>query len=88
MRNLILILVIISALSVGCTENSRAKSFGGTMTVDLKPGQKLVTATWKEQALWYLTRPMREGEVPETHEFIESSALGIYEGKVILHESK
>ena len=36
-------------------------------------GEKLEQVTWKMDAFWYLTRPMREGEVPETHTFQEKS---------------
>ncbi len=70
-----------------CTSNTKARAYGGTMTVDLPVGEKLVTATWKEANLWYLTRPMRSGEVPENYTFKEKSALGMIEGKVILNES-
>ena len=72
----------------GCTENQRAKSFGGSMTKNLPKGHKLVTATWKESQLWYLSRPMRNDEVPETYEFIEISNFGLMEGKVVFVESK
>lgn len=41
----------------------------------------------KEFDLWYATRPMREGEIPETTTFQEKSALGIVEGTVIFIES-
>lgn len=70
----------------GCTENDRAKSFGGTMTIDVPAGQKLVTATWKESQLWYLTRPSRDGEKPEVSTFRENSRFGAVEGKVIFKE--
>jgi len=74
-------LIAIFLLS-NCTENSRAKSFGGTMTVELPPQTKLVTATWKETELWYLYRPMRQGETPETSVFQENSSFGMWEGTV------
>lgn len=74
-------LIAILLLS-SCTENTRAKSFGGTMTVELPPQTKLVTATWKETELWYLYRPMRQGETPETSIFQENSSFGMWEGTV------
>lgn len=83
---------ILSILAVfaltACTQNERAKSFGGSVSVPLPAGQKLITATWKDHELWYLTRPMRAGEFPETHTMIEDSSWGIIEGKVIFSESK
>jgi hypothetical protein len=75
-----------TAYMAGCTANDMAKNWGGTMTVELKPGTKLDSVTWKEDELWYLTRPMREGEQPEVWTFREKSSLGIQEGTVILKE--
>ena len=70
----------------GC--QSVTKSFGGSMTLKLEPGVKLEEITWKEDSLWYLTRPMRDGEEPETHTFQQSSEFGIFEGTVTVVESK
>lgn len=47
------------ALMTGC-QQTMAKSFGGNMTLTLDPGQKLELITWKEDSLWYLTRPMQK----------------------------
>lgn len=74
--------------STSCTENVMAKSWGGTATVDLPKGTKLVGATWKDAELWYLYREMREGESPETHTLKEQSNYGVLEGQVIFKESK
>ena len=74
-------------LFTSCTQNERAKVFGGTMTVKLPMGQKLTTMTFKEVDLWYATRPMREGEIPETTTFSEKSSWGLVEGTVIFIES-
>jgi hypothetical protein len=82
---LILSLIIICG---GCTAQQRAKQFGGTITIDLPPNQKLVVATWKDMDLWYLTRPMRKGEIPEKSIFTEDSSYGIFEGEVIFNETK
>jgi hypothetical protein len=71
-----------------CTENLRAKQYGGTATVSLTPNQKLVNATWKDQELWYLTRQMRANETPETFTLTEQSSFGLIEGKVVFSESK
>ena len=55
-------LFVVAALAlvmVSCTDQQRAKSFGGTSTVELPSGEKLVNVTWKGEAdLWYLTRKM------------------------------
>lgn len=54
--------------------------------MDLEPGEKLEEITWKDDSLWYLTRPMREDEAPETHVFQQSSQFGIFEGSVTVIE--
>ena len=89
-NNLFLFALIITGLAfaIGCTQNQRAKSFGGTATENLPAGQKLVNATWKEDHLWYLTRPMHTNDVAENYTFKESSSWGILQGTVILKETK
>lgn len=86
---LALVPIISLILGTSCTEKQRAKAYGGTATIELKPKHKLVDATWKGEAdLWYLARPMREGEVAETYAFQEDSNYGFLEGTVIFKESK
>lgn len=89
-KNMLSLLVVAGLLigAVGCTENSRARSFGGTMSENLPRGQKLVTATWKESHLWYLTRPMASNETAVTSTFHEQSSWGMLQGTVIFIESK
>lgn len=72
----------------GCTQNARTKAFGGSMTVELPKGTKLVNATWKESQMWYLTRPMHDGETAETFTFKEKSSFGMMEGTVTFKETK
>ena len=48
MRKILLCLVVLIASLTSCTENQRARQFGGTITIELPPGEKLVMATWKE----------------------------------------
>lgn len=73
---------------MACSENEMAKSFGGTMKLDLPCGEKLTEITWKDTDLWYATRPMRVGEEPETTTFHADSSLGMMEGKVIVKECR
>jgi hypothetical protein len=72
---------------VACTQNERAKNFGGESTARLAPCQKLIIATWKDDNLWYLTRPFRDGEKPETFTFKEDSSFGMWQGTVTIVES-
>lgn len=79
------ILLISTALCLtGC--QSTARNFGGDITLELDPGLKLEEITWKEDSLWYLTRPMREDEFTETHVFNQSSEFGVFEGSVTVIE--
>ena len=88
-KSMVCLLLLTALLTVGCTQNQRARKFGGTMTVNLPKNTKLVNATWKEgNDLWYLTRTMKEGEQPERLEFIEDSSVGMFNGKVVFVESR
>jgi hypothetical protein len=87
MKKLTIALVILAAMT-GCTQQQMAKSYGGTVTIQVPKGQKVVSATWKEADLWYLTRPMRQDEQPETQTLRESSGFGVMQGTVILQESR
>lgn len=89
MKNKIIVFCLIAIIAImafaGC--HTVTKSFGGSMTVELEPGQKLEEITWKEDdSLWILTRPFREGEEPETHTFYEDSEWGVLEGTVTIIE--
>ena len=81
------LLALASAMLFSCTSNEMAKQYGGSTTINLPAGHKLVTATWKNSDLWYLTRPMRAGETAETSSFHEDSNYGIWEGTVNFVES-
>ena len=79
-------ITIICIILTGC--NPVARKMGGDMTVQLKPGEKLVNITWKESSLWFLTRPMRANETAETYKFKEDSTWGVLEGTVTIVEQK
>lgn len=82
-----IILILITLVSMaGC--QGAARSLGGSMTMELEPGEKLEMITWKGDSLWYLTRPMTEQDKPETHTFKESSEFGVFEGTVTIVETR
>lgn len=73
---------------VSC-EQYVSRELGGNVTIKLQPGEKLVEATWKDDAnLWYLVEPMDSDYVPKTKVFKESSLYGVMEGSVTFVESK
>jgi hypothetical protein len=84
----VLAIALVTITLASCTENARVKSWGGEGTINLPKGQKLVTITWKETQVWYLTRPMNSTDKAETYKFQEESSLGVMEGTYNIVESK
>ena len=80
--------ITLGFILMGCTSNTRARHWGGTMTINLPAGQELMEATWKDNNLYYLTRPMEPDYVPVTKTFHEDSRLGVIEGTVIFIETR
>ncbi len=80
--------IIILINIVSCTQQQRAKQFGGTTVENLSPGRKLINLSWKDSHLWILTRSMTVSDVAEVYEYKESSRLGILNGIVIIKETK
>jgi hypothetical protein len=88
MKKAILSLAAIAMIAVSCTENARVKQWGGEGTINLPKGRKLVNVTWKENQVWYLTRPMNSADSAETYQFQEESSWGVVEGTYNIIESK
>jgi len=74
-----MILVAMVVMS-SCTENVRARHFGGTETLALKPNEKVLNVTWKDNEMWVCTQDTITGVVY----FREKSSWGVMEGTVIL----
>jgi len=79
MKKLILF-VAASIVFTSCTENARARKFGGTEVVDMKPNEVVLNVTWKESNMWICTKDTVTGIVY----FREKSSWGVMEGQVIL----
>lgn len=84
-------LVLSLALFVGCTQQDRAREFGGTAKVEVPADQKFVNITWKTTGkgtanLWILTRNRAHSDTKETYTFRESSSWGVLEGTVLIVE--
>ena len=77
---------LITTMLTGC--QGATKSFGGSMTIELEPNTKLELITWKDDSLWYCTRPMREDDIAETHTYQQQSEFGVFEGTVTIVETK
>ena len=91
MKKKLMIMALVAGLLstlFSCTENARTQAFGGSMTVHLPKGEKLLMATWKETDLFYLTEPMDSNYVPKTKTFREKSSYGMLEATIAFIESK
>jgi len=86
MKRIALLALALSILPTACTQQQRARALGGTADVEIKAGHKVIGVGWKKDALWILTRPMHDGEVPEVALLTESSSFGVIEGHVRLVE--
>lgn len=82
MKTLLIILTLIACVCIGCTENERARSWGGTEKIELNQHEILLNITWKGTDMWLLTIDTT------THikHFRERSTLGIMEGEIIIQE--
>ena len=90
MKKKILAIMIMGVMCIGLLTGCQGatKSLGGSMTLELEPNTKLELITWKDDSLWYCTRPMREDEEAETHTYQQSSEFGVFEGTVTIIETK
>ena len=89
MKGLFVGLLLTSAFSlIGCTENTRARVYGGTGKYDVPANEKVVNVTWKESDLWILTKPMKEKDTADVYYFREESTFGVWEGTYIIQEHK
>lgn len=90
MKKRVVIALTAICMAVVCLTGCQAvtKDYGGEMTVNLEANQKLEEVTWKDNSLWYLTRPMTDEDVAETHSFQQQTDLGVFEGTVTIVESK
>ena len=73
--------------AVGC-ENYTTKHWGGTMTINVEPGYKVTSATFKEDEFWYFVEPMDSTYVPSQKKLVEKSKHGVFEGTIIFNETR
>ena len=75
-----MVILVTMVVMSSCTENSRARSFGGTETLSLKTNEVVLNVTWKENHMWICTQDTTDGVVY----FREKSSWGVMEGTVII----
>lgn len=81
MKKLLITLFIAATFLISCTDNQRARSWGGTEEITLKPNQVLLTITWKEANMWVVTRDT----ITNICYAQEKSNLGWVEGTIIIN---
>jgi hypothetical protein len=74
----LLFIALVALLLLSCTDNQRARNFGGKEVVELPKNRILLNATWKETDLWLLTKDTITNQIY----FNESSNWGILEGSI------
>jgi hypothetical protein len=81
MKKLEFTIVLLLAIIIGgCTENQRARSFGGNEEISIKANEKLINVTWKGDNMWVLT----EDTITHVKYFRESSSFGVWEGQITI----
>ena len=85
-RRMFVVFAVIMMLT-SC-ENLVTRNFGGSQTIELEKGQRLVEITFKDNDLWILTEPMDSDYVPKTKTFYEDSNLGVMQGKITIVEQR
>lgn len=78
MKKLVILLGLSLAL-LSCTDNIRARRYGGTEEVKLPQNCVFINSTWKESELWITV----EDTLTNQFYMYEKSSLGLMEGKII-----
>lgn len=83
MRKLLILCLslLFAALAVeSCTDNQRARTWGGEETIYLQDNEQFVNITWKQDNLWLIVQDTSTGEFYAR----ESSSFGLMEGRVVI----
>ena len=80
----ILLLVATMFATTSCTDNQRARNFGGSEKVEIPKGQVFVNATWKDDDMWIVTKDTSNGDF----HFYEKSSWGLIEGDITFTHTK
>lgn len=76
-------MVAITLLALAsCTDNQRARKFGGTETIKIEPQEKFINITWKQNNLWVIVQDTITGTIYAK----EKSSFGVMQGKVIIQK--
>lgn len=79
MKKIIFIIITLFVLS-SCTDNQRARSFGGEEVIKLEPNEEFVNITWKQDDIWIIVKDKTNGKFYAR----EKSSFGVMEGRIII----
>lgn len=82
------IFICLLAIATVSCENYTTKHWGGTMTINVEPGYKVTSATFKDDEIWYFVEPMDSDYTPKEKKLVEKSKYGALEGTIIFNETK
>ena len=80
MKKLLLCFGLAAFTLMSCTENQRARNFGGNETINLQPNEEFVNITWKQDDIWIVVKDKNTGKFYAR----EKSSFGMMEGKIII----
>lgn len=81
MTKLLVVAMTLLALT-SCTDNQRARNFGGTETILLEPTEKFINLTWKEDDIWIIVQDTVTG----VYYAREKSSFGVMNGRVVIEK--
>lgn len=90
MKKILFIIAAVATITLfsSCTEQERARMYGGNTTINVPAGYKVTSATWKENDIFYFIEPMEADYTPKEKVFVESSSWGVLESKVTFIETR
>ena len=82
MKKFLTLAVILTVVFSSCTDNQRARNFGGTETIKLESHEKFINITWKQDNLWVIVQDTVSGVIYAK----EKSSFGVLQGKVVIQK--
>lgn len=81
-----ILIISLAFILAGCTQNQRAKNFGGDFTIEAPAGKTVANMTWKGDNLWIQYHDRPENVKPVVVVFKEYSSFGLVNGTVTVIE--
>lgn len=82
MKKFLTLVVILTVIFSSCTDNQRARSFGGTETIKIESQEKFINIAWKDDDLWVVLQDTITG----IYYAKEKSSFGMMQGKVVIQK--